>query len=815
MLGGLVGPAWSARRRERRGRQGHAPGPPSLTLRSSLGSLARHPGRTVRVASHARLLATLGLVLVLGVSLALAVHVRGDAPRLLLLGGVAAALGAGAGVSLLLGRRVKRPRLAPGTTTAERGAVDGEPDPIGPAAARHGSDPGHRQDVLDRARREAETFVEVQQDLAETLDLIPVLQKIARHARHLCRSDLAYIAPFDVRAGVARIVALMGERSTALRHLRIAPGHGVAGRALQTRKPFRTANYLEDPQLPDGYADPVGAEGVVATLAVPMILDQELIGVIFVANRTAAPFSEHDEAILLRLAVPAALAIRNARLVTELAQERDLLAVRSRELARSGAQLRGIVEAATDAIMTIDPLGRITSVNRAAQTMFGYSADELLARDLHTLIPTPAADRGGYLAADPRGGDGRRRELEGLRRDGSRFPIELSVSVVRTEDDHFFAVVARDITERKRAYETRFQLASIVESSDDAIIGWTPDLTIVSWNPGAERVYGYAAGEAKGRPFSMLVPPDRLDEVPQFVERIERGERVENYETVRVTKDGRLIDVSLTTSPIRDEAGRLTGFSTIARDITQRKAIERMKEEFIATVSHELRTPLSAIKGYLELVADGEAGPVRDLQQEFLAIASQNTDRLGALIDDLLDVAKIEAGKIQLRREPLDLAAVITEVVSTFRFEAERKGLAFREEIPALPVIMGDRDRLIQVFANLVSNAIKYTPSGEVGVRAARADGHVEVVVHDTGIGISSEEQKQLFSKFFRSQETLVRDARGTGLGLAIAKGVVERHGGSIAVESQKGVGTRFRVTLPLSLADTGAPPPGPADPYR
>jgi PAS domain S-box-containing protein len=733
---------------------------------------------------------------------------RGDtvphrARAALLVGAGAVALG-GLAASLWLGARVMAPlrrlsRDVERTATGEGDApiAAGTGDEIERLAAAFGrmvSDASRREDALDRARREAETFVEIQADLAETLDPVVLLQKIARHARLLCRSDLVYIAPFDPRAGFARVVALLGERTATLHRLRIEPGRGLAGRVLTTRRPVR-ATLDEETRLRDGLSDPAAAEDLASVLAVPMVLEQEMIGLIYVANRTPVPFTDHDEAVLQRLAVPAALAVRNARLVTELGQERDLIAVRSRELARSEAQLRGILQAASDGILTADRRGRITSVNRAAERMFGCTAQDVLARDIGILVPAPLeepADGESSAAAPEPGG-----EREGIRRDGSRFPVELSVSVVRTEHDHFFAVVVRDITERKRAYETRLRLASIVESSDDAIIGWSPDLRITSWNPGAERIYGYTAAEIMGQPFSLLVPPDRAAEVADFVARLKRGDHIQSVETVRATRDGRLIDVSLTISATRDETGRVTGFSTIARDITENKAIERLKDEFIATVSHELRTPLTAIRGHLELVLEGDAGPVTPLQTDFLGVAVQNADRLRSLINDLLDVEKIEAGKMRIREEPLDLATVLSEVAATFRVEAERKGLVFREVIADRLVVVGDRDRLIQVFANLVSNAIKYTARGEVGIHAERRDGQVAVAVHDTGAGISPEDRAQLFTKFFRSQDSVVRDAGGTGLGLVIAQAIVERHGGRIEVESEKGAGSRFTVFLP------------------
>jgi signal transduction histidine kinase len=226
-----------------------------------------------------------------------------------------------------------------------------------------------------------------------------------------------------------------------------------------------------------------------------------------------------------------------------------------------------------------------------------------------------------------------------------------------------------------------------------------------------------------------------------------------------------------------------------------------MKDDFVGTVSHELRTPLTAIKGFIELVVDGEAGPVTEAQREFLVIASRNTDRLGNLINDLLDVNRIESHHLEIRSEPTDLAAVLNDVVATFSAMAEAKGLRFRAEINPIPKILGDAPRLVQVFSNLISNAIKYTPKGEVGIQAGVRDQWAEVTVWDSGIGMSQEEQTGLFTKFFRGRNPVVAESGGTGLGLVIVKAMVEKHQGTIAVESQPGQGTRFKVRLPLGAA--------------
>lgn len=358
-----------------------------------------------------------------------------------------------------------------------------------------------------------------------------------------------------------------------------------------------------------------------------------------------------------------------------------------------------------------------------------------------------------------------------------------------------------EIQVRVRMEETLQQLAAIVEFSDDAILATDTEGLILTWNPGAERLYGYTREEVVGKPVSLLHV--RKDQQAELMEKLGHGGPVSQLETIKLTKDGRQIDISLTISPILDRQGRIVGASRIARDITDRKQLDRMKDEFVGTVSHELRTPLTAIKGFIELVLDGDAGPVADTQREFLEVAARNADRLGAVINDILDVSRIESQGLEIRLEPTDLAAVLEDVASTFRLMAHNKGLTLRHEVANLPKIPGDAPRLVQVFSNLLSNAIKYTPAGEVGFRAAVINNRVEVVVHDTGIGLTQEEQGQLFTKFFRGRNPVVTDSGGTGLGLVIAKAIVEKHQGTIKVESQPGFGTRFHVVLPVEASAT------------
>jgi signal transduction histidine kinase len=281
----------------------------------------------------------------------------------------------------------------------------------------------------------------------------------------------------------------------------------------------------------------------------------------------------------------------------------------------------------------------------------------------------------------------------------------------------------------------------------------------------------------------------------------------------------------MTFSPLRDATGAITGASAIAQDITEHRRAEaererllqelaaqnerlreldRLKDEFVALVSHELRTPLTSIRGYLELVLDGEAGDLTDEQRQFLGVVERNAHRLLALVGDLLFLAQVEAGKLSLEIGAVDLAALAAESVETARPLAEEKGVTLTLAAGPLPLLAGDRARLGQLLDNLVSNGVKFTPSGgRVDVRARGERGNAVIEVRDTGMGIPPEEQHHLFERFFRTAKATEQAIPGTGLGLAISKAIVEAHVGQIAVASADGSGTTFRISLPIRQAQT------------
>jgi len=368
-----------------------------------------------------------------------------------------------------------------------------------------------------------------------------------------------------------------------------------------------------------------------------------------------------------------------------------------------------------------------------------------------------------------------------------------------------------DITERKRAEEVSLQLASIVESSDDAIISIRLDGIIASWNTGAKRMYGYSAEEVKDQPISTLIPPNRIHDELQILEKIRRGERINHYETLRIRKDGKVIDASLTISPIKNGDGKITGASKIARDITEHKQAEenirnalekekelgQLKSSFVTMTSHEFRTPLATILSSTELLRKyshklGEEEKVAQFQQIKTAVANMTQ-----LLNDVLLIGKAEAGKLECNLAPLDLLQFCHALVEEMQLTTNNHTIAFSNQGDSADTCM-DEKLLRHILTNLLSNAIKYSPQGgTVYLDLVCQPGEAIFQVRDEGIGIPAAEQTNLFDSFYRASN--VGTISGTGLGLAIVKKSVDLHGGTITVESEAGVGTTFTVTIPFN----------------
>jgi PAS domain S-box-containing protein len=353
---------------------------------------------------------------------------------------------------------------------------------------------------------------------------------------------------------------------------------------------------------------------------------------------------------------------------------------------------------------------------------------------------------------------------------------------------------------------------AIVDSSDDAIVSKNLRGIVQSWNRAAERIFGYPADEMIGQSITKLIPADRPDEETHILARLQQGERVDHFETQRRRKDGKIIDVSLTISPIRNAEGVIVGASKIARDITDQKDAQRklalaheqlkrndqLKAEFLATLSHELRTPLNAILGWVQILKDG-AGP--DDWAQAVPIIERNVRMQSQMIEDLLDMSRIESGKVSLDIQRVDLPTVVGAGIETVRPAAEAKGIHLTCAFSSINgIVMGDKDRLQQIVWNLLSNAIKFTPKkGRIHVVIKRVNSHVEICVTDSGEGIAPEFLGQVFDRFRQADATTTRRHGGLGLGLSIVKHLTELHGGSVRVESEGvGQGATFVINLPL-----------------
>jgi PAS domain S-box-containing protein len=340
-------------------------------------------------------------------------------------------------------------------------------------------------------------------------------------------------------------------------------------------------------------------------------------------------------------------------------------------------------------------------------------------------------------------------------------------------------------------------LAAVTEQSADAIYITDQESRIISWNSAAEQLFGYPSGEALGKPLHFLVPKDRLAEFEERNAQALTEGCAKNFETVRLRQDGSLVPVEATFFPLRDEKGRTFGMVRVFRDITKRKEVERMKSEFVSLVSHELRTPLTAIQGFAETIFDFWDELKVEQRRHYLNIILSESQRLGSLVTNFLDISRLEAGGVRLRPALVDLPDLARRAAALFK-EHPSKPVFKVEFSPGSEKAWADEEQLYRVFVNLLGNAIKYSPAaGEVSVCGCGAGQEVEIAVTDQGPGIPPGAQEKLFQKFYRVGDAISRKTPGTGLGLAICKNIVESHGGRIWVESPLGRGASFKFAFP------------------
>lgn len=477
---------------------------------------------------------------------------------------------------------------------------------------------------------------------------------------------------------------------------------------------------------------------------------------------------------------------------------------RTAQLQGSEVRQRTILESIGDGLVTIDNDGYIETINPAIEMMFGYRADELIGKDVAILLPEQERKLHHHYIEQSLLIESRiineTRDLHGCHKDGTIFPIELNVTPMQIGERRSYVGILRDITARKLSEQALSRFKTTLDRTMDCVFMFDPEnLTFFYVNAGAVQQVGYSENELMNMHAYDIKPDFNEAQFRKMIAPMLAGEQsVVNFETNHQHKDGHVVPVEILLQYIAPE-GEEARFVAIVRDITERKNVDKLKNEFISTVSHELRTPLTSIRGSLGLINGGVAGELPDKAREMLTIAGNNTERLLLLINDILDIQKIESGQMLFKFQSLHLHSFLEKAIMENAAYAEAYGVHFRinHSVEGAQVF-ADRDRLMQVMANLMSNAAKFSRAGEeVEINLSHHRDMLRISVTDYGVGIPEKFHAKIFERFTQSDSSDSRKKGGTGLGLHISKIIIEKHGGNIGFISREGIGSTFYIDMP------------------
>jgi PAS domain S-box-containing protein len=473
-------------------------------------------------------------------------------------------------------------------------------------------------------------------------------------------------------------------------------------------------------------------------------------------------------------------------------------------LAVATRQERAIIDKAMDVICSLNSGGKFTRVSPAAQEAWGYNPADLVGRNYLDFIAEGDKQKAISAMRDIKSGV-REEPIETQVIRSDKRVVDTMWSARWSQEDQTFFCVAHDITARKQTEkilkEAEARVRLIVESLPIGLLIIDSDGLIEFSNPFVRQMFGRSAAEMDGQQVGMLFSSTKLIEttnIEEFNKELFLRAQAGTWELEGIKYGGTAFPAEVSLTEFTATTGQR--FLVVISDVSQRQAVERVRQEFVAMVSHDLRSPLTSIQTFLDLLESGICGELNEKGQRKLGSANRNIERLIGLIHDLLDLERIKSGNLIVNAKDVALNSLIDVSVEAIKLQSEDLGIEIKVEVPDVQV-RADGDRLVQAIVNLLSNSLKFSPRGSAIVITGKADSDwAELRIADQGRGISAEDQARIFERFQQVKEEDADSKRGTGLGLPICKAIIEQHGGSIGVDSEKGKGSCFWLRLPLRV---------------